>query len=436
MVQPWAFHSQVRSSLRPRRDTEPNATAPGPSVPVACLGSQAFRPRVPSVGLTSPCGQVSRARPTVRKNVSRLGHHFHCRWLTRLVMVMGRHRQLFRVRPRRFRRWCTRTRCLSPTSAADFCCHEHPLGSQFPSPRLAPPGPSRPARSPCRRLSASSETEPSSTMSNSRFRHLRPWVVTWLTPRLPAAATCAALPEIPVASGTDPRQRSRLSASPVRWLHTPPVMIPASPGEPTVARTTRTRFHCCTSMKQLPRARDVFHRQVPQVLVRVFTRTLPYEPPLVPRFRHREPSFRHAFTFPLGALDQSVWPAIRWWPSGHMPPTGFCNWETHEHTCERSKPHVFAVANHRVAGSGLPFGPPLAGLSQARGRVALHALAAPRRDDRSSDGFTPTWSTQTSPVTNQCCVLSGSGQPASDHAVTVSCELIRLACHACAQPAF
>jgi len=104
MVQPWAFRSQVRSSLRPRKDAEPNVTAPGPSVPVACLGPQAFRPRVPSVGLTSPCGQVSRARPTVRKNVSRLGHHFHCRWVTRLVTVMGRHRQLSRIRPRRFRR--------------------------------------------------------------------------------------------------------------------------------------------------------------------------------------------------------------------------------------------------------------------------------------------------------------------------------------------
>jgi len=163
------------------------------------------------------------------------------------------------------RKGCTRERCLSPTSAADFCCHEHPLGSQLPSPRLASPGPPRPARSLCRRLSASSKTEPSSTMSNSRFRHLRPWVVTWLTPRLPAAATCAALPETPAASGVDPRQRSRLSASPVRWLHTPPVAIPAPPGEPAGPRTTRTRFHCCTSMRQLSRTRGVFHRQVPQV---------------------------------------------------------------------------------------------------------------------------------------------------------------------------
>jgi hypothetical protein len=100
--------------------------------------------------------------------------------------------------------WCARARCLSPTSATDFCCHEHPLGSQLPSPRLTPPGPSRPARSSCRRRSASSKTEPSSTMSDSRFRYLRPWVVTWLTPRLPAAATSAVLPETLVVFGSRP----------------------------------------------------------------------------------------------------------------------------------------------------------------------------------------------------------------------------------------
>jgi hypothetical protein len=104
MVQPQAFRSQVRSSEHPRRDTRPNVTAPGFSVPGVCLGPRAFQPRVPSVGLTSPCGQVSRARPAVRKNVSRLGHHLHCRWVTRLVTVMGRHRQLSRARHRRCRR--------------------------------------------------------------------------------------------------------------------------------------------------------------------------------------------------------------------------------------------------------------------------------------------------------------------------------------------
>jgi hypothetical protein len=315
MVQSRAFRSQVRSFQRPRRDTRPNATAPGSSVPGVCLGPRAFQPRVPSVGLTSPCDQVSRARPTVRKNVSRLGHHLHCRWMTRLVTVMGRHRQLSRARHRRCRRLGGVS--LRGNGAPEQDASHHPLqptsvvtsthvGSQLPSLRLAPPGPSRPARSSCRRLSASSKTEPSSTMSNSRFRHFRPWVVTWLTPRLPAAATCAVLPETPVVSGVDPRQRSRLSASPVSWLHTPPVAIPAPSGEPTGARTTRARFHCCTSMQQLSRARGVFHRQVPQDPVRVFTRTFPYEPPLVPRFRHREPSFRHAFTPPLGALDRNV----------------------------------------------------------------------------------------------------------------------------------
>lgn len=89
---------------RPPKEPRSNATVPGPSVPVVGLGPRAFRPRMPSVGLTSPCGQVSRARPTVRKNASRLEHHLRCRWMTRLVRVMGRHRRLFRDCPRRFRR--------------------------------------------------------------------------------------------------------------------------------------------------------------------------------------------------------------------------------------------------------------------------------------------------------------------------------------------
>jgi len=224
---------------------------------------------------------------------------------------MGRHRQLSRARPRCFHRVRTRKRCLSPTSAADFCCHEYPLGSQLPSLRLSSPGPPRPARSPHRRRSASSETEPSSTMPNSRCRRLRPWVVTWLTPRLPAAATCAVLPETHELSGVDPRQRSRLSASPVRWLHTPPVAAPAPLGEPTGTLTTRTRFPCLSSMRQLSRARRL-PPTGPAGWRPCFHSDVTYEPPLVPRFCHREPSFRHAFTPPLGALDRSVWPAIRW----------------------------------------------------------------------------------------------------------------------------
>jgi hypothetical protein len=83
------------------------ATVPGSSVPTVCLGPQAFQPRVPSVGLTSPCDQVSRARPVYRKNAARLGHRFRRRWMTRLVRGMGRHRRLFRGSHRRHRRWCT-----------------------------------------------------------------------------------------------------------------------------------------------------------------------------------------------------------------------------------------------------------------------------------------------------------------------------------------
>jgi hypothetical protein len=248
-------------------------------------------------------------------------------------MVMGRHRRLSRVCHRRCRRWCTRARCLSPTSAADFCCHEHPLRSQLPSLRLTPHGPSRPARPLCRRQSVSSETEPSSTMSDSHCWRLRPWVAAWLTPRLPAAATCAALPETPKALGVDPRQLCRLSASPVRWLHTPPVAIRTTAGKPTDGRTTRARFPCRTSLGSFRELEASFTARSRGPIL-AFARMLPNEPPLVPRFCHREPSFRHAFTLPLGGLDRRVHPAIHRRPSGHMPPIGFCNWETHGHTHE------------------------------------------------------------------------------------------------------
>jgi hypothetical protein len=236
---------------------------------VVGLGPRTFQPRVPSVGLTSPCDQVSRARPTVRKNASRLEHHLRCRWVTRLVTVMGRHRQLSRDRHQRFRRLGgislrengapekdASHQPLQPTSVVTST-HWGPNSQALDLRRLARRALPDPR---CRRRSVNSETEPSSTMSNSRCRHLRPWVVTWLTPRLPAAATRAVLPETLALSGVDPRQRYRLSASPVRWLHTPPVATTAPPGEPTGPLTARTRFPCLTSMWQLPRARGVFHR--------------------------------------------------------------------------------------------------------------------------------------------------------------------------------
>jgi hypothetical protein len=246
-----------------------------------------------------------RSSCSCRKNASRLGHHFRRRWVTRLVRVMGRHRRLFRGSHRRCRRWCTRTRCLSPTSAADFCCHEHPLGSQLPSLRLTPPGPPCLARSPCRRRNASSRTEPTSTMSDSHFWRLRPWVAAWLTPRLPAAANTTALWETPVASGVGPRQLCRLSASPVRWLHTPPVAIRTTAGKPTDERTTRARFPCRTSLGSFRELEASFTARSRGPIL-AFARTWPREPPPVPRLCHREPGFQHAFTPPLGALDPSI----------------------------------------------------------------------------------------------------------------------------------
>jgi hypothetical protein len=57
--------------------------------------------------------------------------------------------------------------------------------------------------------------------------------------------------------------------------------------------------------------------------------------------------------------------------------------------------------------SGFPEESPLAKLPQARGRFAQYALAAPRRNDRSPDGFTPTCLTWTLPVTRPCRTSPG-----------------------------
>jgi len=163
---------------------------------------------------------------------------------------------------------------------------------------------------------------------------------------------------------------------------------------------------------------------------------LPREPPLVPRFGHRKPSFRLAFTHPRGALDPIALPALRRWPPGHKPPFDFCNWEPHEHTRESSTPRARDGKATACSGSSLPCGPLLAGCFQARGRFPLAALAAPRRSDRSPDGFTPTRSTQTPPVTIPCRTVPGSGPRTDDPAVAVSFERFRPARRACARLAF
>jgi hypothetical protein len=108
--------------------------------------------------------------------------------MTRLVTVMGHVQPLSQAPQQLICHWFAWKRCLLPTSAADLCCHEHPLDPQLPSLRLAPFRPPRPASCPLPRLHATDDIRPSTPMPDSRCRHLRPWVATQLTLRPPAAA--------------------------------------------------------------------------------------------------------------------------------------------------------------------------------------------------------------------------------------------------------
>jgi hypothetical protein len=67
-------------------------------------------------------------------------------------------------------------------------CHEYPLGLQFPGRRLSPLSPPRCICCPSMREHRSEHQIVTAT-SDSRERHLRPWMATHLTARPPAEAT-------------------------------------------------------------------------------------------------------------------------------------------------------------------------------------------------------------------------------------------------------
>lgn len=218
---------------------------------------------MPLGGSTSSCDEVGHERPTVRSSSSQPGHHFRCLLTTRLVRVMGHFQQLFRVSQQRVSHWCTRKRCLLPTSAADFCCHEHPLDPQLPSLRLAPFRPPRPASRLRGRLRVRADVRPSTTMPNSRCRHLRPWVATQLTLRPPAAATFTVPRRVPGFPSINPRRLFPPAASPMRRPQTPPVTILVPPGCPDRSKRARIRFPHTLSQICVPRIQGAFCRQVP-----------------------------------------------------------------------------------------------------------------------------------------------------------------------------
>jgi hypothetical protein len=92
----------------------------------------------------------------------------------RLVRVMGPFPPLFRPCQQRIGSWPCRKRCLAPTSAADFCCHEHPRASSSQACGLRRIVRRDLPQCPRRRLRASGDPGPSTTTPDSRCRHLRP----------------------------------------------------------------------------------------------------------------------------------------------------------------------------------------------------------------------------------------------------------------------
>lgn len=138
--------------------------------------------------------------------------------------------------------WSGPKRCLLPTSAADFCCHEYPLDLQIPSLRLAPFRPPRPASCLHRRSRTSVDTKLSTTTSVGRCRRPRPWVVTQLTLRPPAAVAFIFPRGAPSCPGVDSRRLCRLATSPMRRLPTLPVATSTPSGFPSSSERARIRF--------------------------------------------------------------------------------------------------------------------------------------------------------------------------------------------------
>jgi hypothetical protein len=197
---------------------------------------------------------------------------------------------------------------------ADFCSRlllsRAPASLQLSSLRLAPQCPPRPASCPRWRSRASGDPRPSTTMWDSRCRHLRPRVALQLTLPWPAAAAFTVPRGAPARAGLGLRPRYRRNANPVRRPLTPPVAPAAPSGCPAGSPKARIRFARAPSRVRAPRTQGAFHRQVP--------------PSLAPRLRAgRDPAGRHrhpGLTAGMGlptcvhahsrALDPSTVPAI------------------------------------------------------------------------------------------------------------------------------
>jgi hypothetical protein len=143
---------------------------------------------MPSVGWTSPFGEVGNERSIAHWNSSLPEHPLRRPCKTRLVTAM------WALRRRLFQLCLGREASGAPgRDASDqllqpTCCHEYPPDLQLPGSRLSPRRPPQPSLPPCPRVSTDTATRLSTTMPDSRYRHLRPWVSSTLDGVPPAAA--------------------------------------------------------------------------------------------------------------------------------------------------------------------------------------------------------------------------------------------------------
>jgi hypothetical protein len=213
-----------------------------------------------------------------------------------------------------------------PTSAADFCCHEHPLDPQLPSVRLTPLYPPQPASCLRWRLRASDDTKLSTTTPDSRCRHLRPWVATQLTLRPPAAATFTVPRKALDFPNVNPRQRFSAEHEPDEATTDAPchnlgfVWFPSRFQESqdplpfhlvTGACSTGSR---ASSTDRSRRALLLTHVQ--SISLRAATGTLAL-PPIGPASDTRSRTFLRARPKHLPGYSPES--------SGHVPPADFCS---------------------------------------------------------------------------------------------------------------
>jgi hypothetical protein len=209
---------------------------------------------------------------------------------------MGPVPPLFRPCQQRIGSWPCRKRCLLPTSAADFCCHEHPRASSSRACGLR--------RTVRRDLPCAPAGACARAATRDRPRRCRIAVAgisdpEWplqLTLRRPAAAAFTVPRGVPAGASLDLRPRCRRGTNPVRRPLTPPVAPRRRPVARAAPRRPGSALPMLRQEHRLPEPRapstDRSRRALPRARARSVTLRAATATPAWPP----EWGFRHAFT--------------------------------------------------------------------------------------------------------------------------------------------